>query len=60
MKDRLGVSAVPTSGLFSITLAHTAGEFERPGGDLFQARGQAAYDWANLLEYFIVGVQLAN
>lgn len=49
VKDRLGGSAVPTPSLFPITLAHMAGEFKRPGGDLIQARGQAAYDGASLV-----------
>ena len=49
VKDRLDGSAVPTSSLFPITLAHFAGEFKRPGGDLIQAQGQAAYDGASLV-----------
>lgn len=49
VKDQLDGSAVPTSSLFPITLAHIAGEFKRPGGDLIQAQGQAAYDGASLV-----------
>jgi hypothetical protein len=49
VKDRLGGSAVPTPSLFPITLAHMAREFKRSGGDLIQARGQAAYDAACLV-----------
>lgn len=49
VKDRLGGSAVPTPSLFPITLAHMAGEFKRPGGNLIQAQGQAAYDGASLV-----------
>ena len=49
VKDKLGGSAVPTPSLYPITLAHMAGEFKRPGGDLVLARGQAAYDAACLV-----------
>jgi hypothetical protein len=49
VKDQLGGSAVPTPSLYPITLAHMAGEFKRPGGDLIQARCQAAYDAACLV-----------
>ena len=49
VEDQLGGSAVPTPSLYPIALAHMAGEFKRPGGDLIQARGQAAYNAACLV-----------
>ena len=49
VKDQLGGAAVPTPSLFPITLAHMAGEFKRPGGNLIAAESQAAYDGASLV-----------
>jgi hypothetical protein len=47
--EQLGGSAVPTPDPYAITLAHMTGEFMRPGGDLIQARDQAAYAGACLV-----------
>ena len=48
-REKLGGSAVPTPSKYAITLAHMAGEFKKPGGNLIQAQEQAAYDAASLV-----------
>ena len=47
--QELGGAAVPTPSRYPIALAHMAGEFKRPGGNLIEAQSQAAYDAASLV-----------
>lgn len=47
--QQFGGAAVPTPSRYPIALAHMAGEFKRPGGNLIEAQSQAAYDAASLV-----------